>query len=198
MRSGSRRSFRHAASRDAMPSRLSTPRSSSTPTSDDSIPPSNATLTFLRATAGSSKGRSVSCSMTGVALLDRSRETASTTESCDESRLSATSVAQNIGASRIGTVSTLAGRLVGTTVQLANGQNLQGMLGNVNLTNPLATRHFLSLAVWIEGHWFHLARYHDVDREDSGPEVLAATLGLPVTDVFPITYDLSGIAEGAP
>src|SRR5271154_6688147 len=103
MRSGSRRSFRHAASRDAMPSRLSTPRSSSTPTSDDSIPPSNATLTFLRPTAGSSKGRSVSCSMTGVALLDRSRETASTTESCDESRLSATSVAQNIGASRIGT-----------------------------------------------------------------------------------------------
>src|SRR5271168_4033464 len=103
MRSGSRRSFRHAASRDAMPSRLSTPRSSSTPTSDDSIPPSNATLTFLRATAGSSKGRSVSCSMMGVALLDRSRETASTTESCDESRLSATSVAQNIGASRIGT-----------------------------------------------------------------------------------------------
>ena len=95
-------------------------------------------------------------------------------------------------------VSTLAGRLVGTTIQLANGQSLQGMLGNVNLKNPMATRHFLSLAVWIEGHWFHLARYHDVDREDSGPEVLAATLGLPVTDVFPITYDLSGIAEGPP
>src|SRR5271156_5609474 len=85
-----------------MPSRRSTPRSSNTPASDDSIPPSNATLTFLRATAGRSKGRSVSSSMTDVALLDRSRETASTPESCDQSRLAATSVTQNLAASRIG------------------------------------------------------------------------------------------------
>src|SRR5208282_1658876 len=102
MRAGSRRSFRHAASRAAMLSRSSTPRRSNTPASDDSIPPSNATLTFLRATTGRSKDKSVSSPMTDVVLLDRSHETVSPPESCDKSRLAATSVAQNLAASRIG------------------------------------------------------------------------------------------------
>ena len=52
------------------------------------------TLTFLRATAGKSNGRRLSCCMTGVALLDRSFDQASAPESCGESRLPATSVAQ--------------------------------------------------------------------------------------------------------
>src|SRR5471032_732684 len=52
-------------------------------------------LTFLRATAGKSKGRWLSCCMTGVALLDRSRDEASAPDSCGESRLHATSVAKN-------------------------------------------------------------------------------------------------------
>jgi putative transposase len=55
--------------------------------------------------------------MTGVALLDRSHETASTTESCDESWLSATSVAQILAASRIGWAK---GRLL--SILLTGGQ----------------------------------------------------------------------------
>src|SRR5215207_7166256 len=77
-----------------MLNRCSTPRSSSTPASDDNMPPSKAMLTFLRATAGKSKERKLSRCMTGVALLDRSFDQASAPESCGESRLPATSVAQ--------------------------------------------------------------------------------------------------------
>ena len=46
MRSGLRRSRMHAARRAASPSFFSTPRSTSTPASDDSCPPSNPTLNF--------------------------------------------------------------------------------------------------------------------------------------------------------
>ena len=57
MRSGLRRSRMHAASRAASPSFFSTPRSTSTPASHESCPPSNPTLNFLRATDGRSNGR---------------------------------------------------------------------------------------------------------------------------------------------
>jgi hypothetical protein len=50
--------------------------------------------THLCALAGNSNGRSASSFMTGVALLDRSLDTASTTESFDKSRLPSRSVAQ--------------------------------------------------------------------------------------------------------
>ena len=64
------------------------------PLSDDDMPPpSRAMLTFLRATAGKSKGRRLSCCMTGVALLDRSFDEASAPKSCGETWLPVTSVA---------------------------------------------------------------------------------------------------------
>jgi hypothetical protein len=60
-----------ALGRSDRPSRRSIPRSNKTPASDDSMPPSNPTLTFLRATAGNSNGRILSSSMTDLTLLDR-------------------------------------------------------------------------------------------------------------------------------
>src|SRR5258707_1249342 len=72
MRSGLRRSRMHDERRAASPSFFSTPRSRSTPASDESCPPSNPTLNFLRATDGRSNGRRVSSLMTDVALLIRS------------------------------------------------------------------------------------------------------------------------------
>src|SRR3977135_295998 len=63
---------RHDARPAASPSFFSTPRSTSTPASDESCPPSNPTLNFLRATDGRSNGRRESSLMTGVALLNRS------------------------------------------------------------------------------------------------------------------------------
>jgi hypothetical protein len=89
----------------------------------------------------------------------------------------------------------LSGKLIGTYVTLANGARLRAMLGNVDVTNPRSTQHFLALSVESAGIWFHLARYHDVDYDARGPGALAAFLGLEVGDVFPIAYDLREFAK---
>jgi hypothetical protein len=44
--------------------------------------------------------------------------------------------------------------------------------------------------------WFDLARYHDVDYGRRGPSALASFLGLSASEIFPISYDISGIALG--
>jgi hypothetical protein len=95
-------------------------------------------------------------------------------------------------------VRSLAGRLVGTTVHLKNGKEKWAVLANLRLSSPYKTKH--GLAVWIEndGRWFELARYFDVDYERRGPDQLAAFLGLPLDEVFPIVYDISDVAIGHP
>jgi hypothetical protein len=60
-----------------------------------------------------------------------------------------------------------------------------------------ATKHFLTVSLERDGAWFDLARYFDVDYDRRGPRQLAEFLGLAITDVFPITYDLSDIAVGS-
>jgi hypothetical protein len=39
--------------------------------------------------------------------------------------------------------------------------------------------------------WFVLARYHDFDYAERGPDALATFLGRSVAEVFPISYDLT-------
>jgi hypothetical protein len=95
-------------------------------------------------------------------------------------------------------VESLAGRLAGTEVTLANGSRMWGMLGNIDLRNRRATRHFLCLSINSAGHWVPLARYHDVDYARNGPTVFAGALGLKPADVFPISYDVSRYAVGDP
>ncbi len=56
-RAGSRRSRRQSARRSAKPRRRSAARSNTRPPSEEFRPPSNAAVTFLRQTAGRSKGR---------------------------------------------------------------------------------------------------------------------------------------------
>lgn len=87
----------------------------------------------------------------------------------------------------------LDGKVVLTKIELANGMQLQGMLGNIDPENPELTKHFLTLSVLRDGKWFHLSRYHDIDYKKFGPKKLAIFLGLNVTDVFPIKYDISGL-----
>jgi hypothetical protein len=86
--------------------------------------------------------------------------------------------------------------LVGVQVTLANASRVWALIGNVDVGNPRATEHFLTLSVEKNGQWFCLARYHDLDYPDRGPEALARFLGLPASEVFPITYDLRPYAEG--
>ena len=90
-------------------------------------------------------------------------------------------------------VRSLANRLVGTEVELANESHVWACLSNISLSCLRHNQHFLVVSVEKEGVWFHLARYHDVDFDQRGPEKLAEYLGLPLGDVFPIAYDISAV-----
>lgn len=92
----------------------------------------------------------------------------------------------------------LSNRVVGTRVRLANGKDVWAILSNVCLDDPNEAQEFLGVSIERDGEWFYVARYFDSDYEDRGPEQLAAFLGLPVNDVFPITYDISDLAVGDP
>ena len=95
-------------------------------------------------------------------------------------------------------VDELSNRVVGCQVTLANGTQRWALLSNVALRDPELTRHFLAVAVWLGDAWFHLARYHDVDRRSHGPRALARALDLPLKAVFPMAYDLARVAIGDP
>jgi hypothetical protein len=95
-------------------------------------------------------------------------------------------------------VDSLDGRIVATEVTLRNGKRFLALVGNADVASPRLTRHFLTFSLYIDDAWFHLARYHDFDVEERGAVALARRLGMPLSDVFPITYDLSQIAIGDP
>jgi hypothetical protein len=93
-------------------------------------------------------------------------------------------------------VTSLSGRIVGTQLRLANGSQVFGLLGNIDVTDPLSTEHFLTITVFHQGQRFDLARYHDVDYKRRGSAALAAFLGLPTDAVFPIDFDIRAVAVG--
>jgi hypothetical protein len=93
-------------------------------------------------------------------------------------------------------VENLDGRIIGIHVRLANGKAVWASIGNVDIADPRATEHFLIISIENAGQWFHLARYHDIDYEKRGPEALARFLGLPVHEVFPISYDFTQYVRG--
>jgi hypothetical protein len=88
-------------------------------------------------------------------------------------------------------VTDMGGRLIGTQVRLANGTFRLGTLGNLHLQDVEATKTYLMLSLHQDDDVFHLARYHDVDRDTHGPKALSEFLGLDIDDVFPISYDVS-------
>ncbi len=93
-------------------------------------------------------------------------------------------------------VTDLDNRVIRASVFLHNGAQMVACLGNVALDNAESTREFLTLSLWFRGEWVDLARYFDVDHAQRGPEALSRRLGLPVTEVFPISYDISEHAKG--
>ena|ERR1700722_18192250 len=95
-------------------------------------------------------------------------------------------------------VNDLTGRLIGTQVQLANGTQAWALIGNLDSRNPRLTEHFLTLSIEHAGRWFSLARYHDFDYADRGPEALSRFLGMTVDEIFPISFDVQRYAEGDP
>ena len=93
-------------------------------------------------------------------------------------------------------VKNLKTRFVSTQVLLANGAAVWALIGNVDASNPRLTQHFLTLSVLRKGRWFTMARYHDFDSNERGPQALATFLGLRVDEVFPISYDISRFCLG--
>jgi hypothetical protein len=93
-------------------------------------------------------------------------------------------------------VKNLNGCIVGSRVRLANAVLVRATLSNVDSADLRSTQHFLALSIWHDGHWFHLARYFDVDYEQRGPKALADFLALPLDQVFPISYDISQLCIG--
>jgi hypothetical protein len=93
-------------------------------------------------------------------------------------------------------VKSLRGRAVGTQVTLANGAQRWALIGNVDPDNPRLTQHFLTISLFDHGAWFSMARYHDYDAETHGPAAVAEFLGLPLTAVFPIRFDLRRYCVG--
>jgi hypothetical protein len=93
-------------------------------------------------------------------------------------------------------VADLPGKVVGTQVRLASGRSAWALIGNVDLRSARWTEHFLTLSIEHAGRWFTLARYHDHDFDERGPEGLARFLGLRLEDVFPIDYDIRQYANG--
>jgi hypothetical protein len=93
-------------------------------------------------------------------------------------------------------VESLGQKLVGTRVRLASGELVWACIGNVDESNPKSTMHFLTLSVEKNSQWFMLARYHDFDYLERGPDALANFLGIPSDAVFPIAYDVTQYAKG--
>lgn len=80
------------------------------------------------------------------------------------------------------------GRLLSCPIILSNGQVCHGLLGNINTTNTEFNPHLITLSFVIPDGRFNLARYHDYDYHQNGPESLAEFLGLPISEIFPISY----------
>lgn len=92
----------------------------------------------------------------------------------------------------------LNGRLVGSKVKFSDGAVAWAILGNISLTSPKSTRHFITASIHHNGAWFDLARYHDVDYSRRNGDVLAKFLEKPIDKVFPIEWDVSDCAVGDP
>ena len=96
-------------------------------------------------------------------------------------------------------VSDLGNRVVGTTLQFANGDSVVGVLSNIDLNDHMQTEHFVALTLYRDdGKLFHLARYHDFNIDTHGPNECAAFFGLGIAEVFPIAYDIATVAIGVP
>lgn len=79
-------------------------------------------------------------------------------------------------------VSSLESRIIGVEVQLASGRVVWAFLGNVDAHDARRTHHFLTISVLAHDEWFHLTRYHDVNRDEHGPARLAGALGLRINE----------------
>lgn len=87
-------------------------------------------------------------------------------------------------------------KVVGDHVRFANGTDVFGLIGNLDIKNPELTKHFLNLSIWIDGKWYHLPRYHDLGYLERGPTALSCLLKLDIDEIFPISFDVRRFSKG--
>lgn len=95
-------------------------------------------------------------------------------------------------------VSSLANHVVGTQVRLQNGETYWAILSEISLNSQRKTHVFIGIDIEHAGSWFTLMRLGEIGYDRYGPEQLAAFLGFPLAEIFPLSYDLSAIAIGDP
>lgn len=94
-------------------------------------------------------------------------------------------------------VRTLANRVIGSQVRLANGTTCWSLFSGASVMHSSINEHWMSPVFWRRDRWFSLPRYHDENQfERKGPAQLAEFLGLRIHEVFPIRYDLTEACVG--
>ncbi len=92
-------------------------------------------------------------------------------------------------------VQTLEGCFVGTELILANQRRVLGELHGIKLHNLRLTRLVLNFIVHLNNRSFLFRR---LASKVSGPEQLSSFLDLPLSEIFPIRYDITEYAVGDP
>lgn len=95
-------------------------------------------------------------------------------------------------------VRSLGGRIVGTTLTLANGRRMFGTLSGVSLNHPRATRCFIGASLYVGGRDVQFIGVPSPAYPYVNAAGLARALSLRVEDAFPLSYDLTGLAVGHP
>ena len=94
-------------------------------------------------------------------------------------------------------VTSITGMLVGSPVQLASGKKVMALLGNLDSESIRHTQHFLTISIFRDdGALFHMARYHDFDANERGPDAMAAFLNMQKEEIFPILWDVRHLVTG--
>jgi hypothetical protein len=92
-------------------------------------------------------------------------------------------------------VESLEGRFIGTDLILANGQRVFGVLLSLALNNARLTKLVLNFVIYDGTKRFLFRR---LAAGVSGLDQLASFLELPLSEIFPIRYDIAEFAVGDP
>lgn len=95
-------------------------------------------------------------------------------------------------------VASPSGKVIGAQVCFASGAKAWALIGNIDTENPSLMEHFITLSIERDGVWFQLARYHDHDFSERGPDALAQFLNMKVDSIFPIIVDVREYLRGNP
>ena len=88
--------------------------------------------------------------------------------------------------------------LVAIQVELASSEKIWALMGNISPAGEDAFENLIKISFRLGEKWFHLARHFDPEYPRLGPEALARAVGLSLSDVFPIRYDIRPYFIDAP